>query len=248
MITKTIQIAAGESYEYKNDDGIQQIAITNLTGTDGGGGDSVDVQIDGVSIVDDGIANIPIATEAALGVCRSGGVGVRVNERGTLYVDKATQYYIDERLSNYHPIVPTDLDYSVKVAMCDGKGPAWTDEEKAAARERMGVGGGGGGFNIELLAHITNYQQAFTCDLSKYSALLFAANMGSVIPVETRIVPVSVIKQFATVARLGCYSSWGGVFVWATEISNTSITGDTLSVSSWVTNQVPGGLYIYGIK
>ena len=31
------------------------------------------------------------------------------------------------------------LDYSVKAAMCDGKGADWTDEEKASARTRMGV-------------------------------------------------------------------------------------------------------------
>lgn len=36
-------------------------------------------------------------------------------------------------------IVPENLDYAVKAAMCDGKGAAWTDAEQKAARERMGV-------------------------------------------------------------------------------------------------------------
>lgn len=42
--------------------------------------------------------------------------------------------------SDYHnAICPGYLDYAVKAAMCDGKGAAWTAEEQAAARERMGV-------------------------------------------------------------------------------------------------------------
>ena len=31
------------------------------------------------------------------------------------------------------------MDYAVKAAMCDGKGAAWTADEQAAARERMGL-------------------------------------------------------------------------------------------------------------
>ena len=36
-------------------------------------------------------------------------------------------------------IMPTNFDYAVKVAMCDGKGDAWTEKEKKNARERMGI-------------------------------------------------------------------------------------------------------------
>ena len=38
----------------------------------------------------------------------------------------------------HHPICPGYLDYSVKAAMCDGKGAAWTDAERLAALLRMG--------------------------------------------------------------------------------------------------------------
>lgn len=42
--------------------------------------------------------------------------------------------------------MPSNLDYAVKAAMCDGKGAAWTDAEQAAARKRMGFGD-----NLELI-------------------------------------------------------------------------------------------------
>ena len=51
----------------------------------------------------------------------------------------ASNDMISKRNNNYCPVVPTNLDYAVKAAMCDGKGAAWTAEEQAAARERMGA-------------------------------------------------------------------------------------------------------------
>lgn len=51
----------------------------------------------------------------------------------------ATNNQIDERRNQFCPIVPVTIDYAVKAAMCDGKGVAWTAEEQAAARERIGI-------------------------------------------------------------------------------------------------------------
>lgn len=41
------------------------------------------------------------------------------------------------------------LDYAVKAAMCDGKGAVWTSDERAAARDRMGID------DWELIADVT---------------------------------------------------------------------------------------------
>lgn len=41
--------------------------------------------------------------------------------------------------NGFGAINTTNLDYAVKAAMCDGKGAAWTADEQAAARERMGI-------------------------------------------------------------------------------------------------------------
>ena len=106
----------------------------------GEGGASLDVQINGTSIVADGVANIPIASNTQLGVGKTlshaYGIGVSDDIFRTVC---ATESDISAKGSAYKPIVPKHLDYAVKTAMCDGKGAEWTSEEKASARDRMGI-------------------------------------------------------------------------------------------------------------
>lgn len=67
------------------------------------------------------------------------GVGADSND-GQLRLYPASEKSIDARQKiNVSPISVNNLDYAVKAAMCDGKGAAWTAEEQAAARERMGI-------------------------------------------------------------------------------------------------------------
>ena len=106
-----------------------------------------DVQIDGTSIVENGIAEIPIANrDNILGVIKTipyefWGTGVGADRDGQLQLYPASEKNIDARQKvNVSPISVKNLDYAVKAAMCDGKGAAWTAEEQAAARERMGIG------------------------------------------------------------------------------------------------------------
>lgn len=98
-----------------------------------------DVQIDGTSIVKDGIAEIPIiAKENTYGLIKLTGqfAGLKC-ENGSLKLQPAYNNYIDMRLDYGAPITAGNLDYAVKAAMCDRKGTAWTAEEQVAARERM---------------------------------------------------------------------------------------------------------------
>lgn len=113
---------------------------------DDGGGTVSDVQIDGNTIVQDGVAVIPVASNNRLGVVRSGS-GILVNDGGSMYTMPASHGLINARTeedgfsttdNNRFIISPSRLDYAVKAAMCDGKGSAWTAEEQAAARDRMG--------------------------------------------------------------------------------------------------------------
>ena len=124
------------------------------------GGSNLDVRINGESIVQDGVAEIPIAVGNALSNIATaglaqikphgmGGISVSTTDK-TLITAKALNEHIDSRTAsdyldggtsgNNHsrPIVPANLDYAVKAAMCDGKGAAWTVDEQAAARERIG--------------------------------------------------------------------------------------------------------------
>lgn len=100
----------------------------------------LDVRIDGKSIVQDGVAEIPKADTNThnLGLIRvNAGNGFAVSADGTLNIIECTDDSLKKR---YARIVSGNvIDYAVKAAMCDGKGTAWTADEQTAARERMGI-------------------------------------------------------------------------------------------------------------
>ena len=98
-----------------------------------------DVQVDNSSIVLDGVANIPKATATNLGVVGTNPAwGIKVHSNGNLLINEPKPVDIANRVT-FLPLTPKGMDYAVKVAMCDGKGAAWTNEEKIAARERLGI-------------------------------------------------------------------------------------------------------------
>lgn len=106
-------------------------------------GGGTDVRIDGESIVDDGVADIPRASSSAYGVVKTSetnGVSVSTSS-GRLYIVRANDADILGRGNGtvYKPITPTNLDLAVKAALCDGVGAAWTEEEQAAAQARLGL-------------------------------------------------------------------------------------------------------------
>ena len=104
------------------------------------------MQINGESIVQDGVAEIPLCTKANTAgliyidqYSNGGGLYKANTATGLIRIAKATDSVLTERANQYCPVVPANLDYAVKAAMCDGKGAAWTAEEQAAAQERMGI-------------------------------------------------------------------------------------------------------------
>lgn len=97
-----------------------------------------DVQINGVTAVANGIANIPIASTAKLGAVRIG-AQFNIGVNGILTLASGTQTFINERSRYNFPISTTNYDYAVKAAMCDGVGAEWTADEQLAARERIGA-------------------------------------------------------------------------------------------------------------
>lgn len=96
-----------------------------------------------------GVVNIPVASDN--GESDAGGpyqyglvtanpaYGTAIIDEGTLSIQCASNQQITERASYYSPLVPATLDYSVKAAMCDGKGPPWTDAEKNGAWSRSTI-------------------------------------------------------------------------------------------------------------
>ena len=100
----------------------------------------MDVQINGESIVQDGVAEIPMMDNEKSGLIQfRRGYGLQLIGNYLLVVG-ATETEITNRAGARSPILANSaLDYAVKAAMCDGKGVAWTADEQAAARERMGI-------------------------------------------------------------------------------------------------------------
>lgn len=108
-----------------------------------------DVKVAGTSVVADGTANIPnvlaLGDDGKLRVVNApdkmkwtGPLGV--DNTGLLTTAAPNNIVIDNRTaSSIQFLNCAYLDYAVKAAMCDGKGEAWTSEEQAAARERMGT-------------------------------------------------------------------------------------------------------------
>lgn len=105
-----------------------------------------DVKVKGTSIVENGIAEIPLCTTSKVPgliaidtYSNSGGLYKANNDTGLIRIAKANNMSLTERENEFCPVVPANLDYAVKCAMCDGKGAAWTAEEQAAARDRIGI-------------------------------------------------------------------------------------------------------------
>ena len=89
--------------------------------------------------------DLPIASGNQFGVVRVQPVGtergVYISSEGFLATQFASASQIDKRTNFNNSITPYNVDYAVKAAVCDGKGAAWTAEEQAAARERIGIPG-----------------------------------------------------------------------------------------------------------
>lgn len=116
-----------------NEDGVPELEWVD----EPSGGSSLDIQINGQSIVKDGVAEIPIGTRTQLGIVIANGQGVRVSDSGTIFSEYASPSMIDKRNYYYQCITPKFLDYAVKAAMCDGKGDTWSDAEKTGAWTRQ---------------------------------------------------------------------------------------------------------------
>lgn len=87
------------------------------------------------------VKNTDIANGTNAGVVKvntSAGYGVGILESGVLRTVSANKGQISAKASNYMPIVPATLDYSIKVGMTTNT-EEWTDEEKLKASELLGV-------------------------------------------------------------------------------------------------------------
>lgn len=98
-----------------NEDG--SVVLESVENTGGGG--VTDVTVNGVSIVEEDVAKVPLASIASPGVVQLGNSSDLVGRAD----NKAVR--------------PSDIDSVAKLALCDGKGAAWTNAEKTGAWSRL---------------------------------------------------------------------------------------------------------------
>lgn len=184
------------------------------------------VTINGASIVAAGVANIPIAgnDKDMYGVIKvDSSYGLKkISNNGKLAVDLATAAQIDARSNLYKPIVPNNLDYAVKAALTDGKGAAYTDSEKAAARERLGITGGSVEYSTEEKAigtwvdGATVYRKCFILDApvtiysGGYVQLFDDTGMSKIIRVDIVATDNTVVTgMYNNPASKGMFANYG---------------------------------------
>ncbi len=102
-----------------------------------------DVQVNGTSILSDGIANVPIATDSSYGAIKSGGYGIVANTAGNLYVTGLTKAQYDSAADGFGISKGTleniKQSYVDDILCSTDDTQALTTAQKIAARERIGV-------------------------------------------------------------------------------------------------------------
>ena len=105
-----------------------------------GGGAVDDVQVDGTSVVADGVANIPLAKMGSTGVVKFDAFMPFTFNAGALRLANADENELTNPrygFSTNRAITASNYRLAVELAMCDGKGAAWTDAEKTGAWKRL---------------------------------------------------------------------------------------------------------------
>ena len=115
--------------------------IKALAGSGGGSGSGVsDVQVNGTSVVDDGVANVPLATSSSVGVVKpkmSGSLtyGLTINSAGELAVDPANDNALKAGTGNFKPICSD----KAKEAAFYGLAKAAGDTSHASSNNAVGT-------------------------------------------------------------------------------------------------------------
>ena len=107
-----------------------------------------DVQVNGVSVLTDGVANVPIANGSTLGTIKVGS-GLTINSSGVVSINKAIDTNIKAGTSQYLPIVPVKQDVSVFYGLAKAAGAdmasssnpvgTYTDAAKVAIQKMLGI-------------------------------------------------------------------------------------------------------------
>lgn len=110
-----------------------------------------DVQTNGTSVLNNGIANVPIASAAILGVVKSSGEGIQIDSStGDIYTQKANPDDVKAGTNRYKVIVPQNQNEATFYGLAKASGDTtqsassnavgtYTDDAKASIKTMLGV-------------------------------------------------------------------------------------------------------------
>ncbi len=110
-----------------------------------------DVQINGTSVLDEGVANVPIASAAILGVVKSSGEGIQIDSStGDIYTQKANPDDVKAGTNRYKVIVPQNQNEATFYGLAKASGDTtqsassnavgtYTDDAKTSIKTMLGV-------------------------------------------------------------------------------------------------------------
>ena len=161
-----------------------------------------DVKINNTSIVSNGVATIPLASNAQAGVVKPYSGSFHIGAE-FLSINNPAEFRIDKREADV-AVTCSRLDYAVKAAMCDGKGAAWTSEEQAAAKERMGIDGGSSGGGESLFITYPTPTKEEQAALKEY--LMYYLEHNKIKPVDIYFTWSGRYYQLITEVSIATYS------------------------------------------
>ena len=109
-----------------------------------------DVQINGTSVVQDGVANVPMASASGFGVLKVPLAGGLFPENGSIYVNGATEAHVKAGNQSFWPITPSREHSAAFYGLAKASGDTtqsqssnavgqYTDDAKSAIKNMLGV-------------------------------------------------------------------------------------------------------------
>ena len=182
--------------------------VAALVNSGGGGGGVTDVQVNGVSVVTDGVANVPIASSSDHGVVAvNASAGIDINsDTGKLRIASANGSEVRFGNDVYRPIVPSNEHTAAFYGLAKAAGDTtqkniafdgvYTDSAKDKIQQMLGI--------IEMIAPHEEAQasQAYSIgDAFVFAGKLYRAT--SAIAIDDAIAPGTNCTQTTLIQLIG---------------------------------------------
>lgn len=212
--------------------GGHRVTITDATGAHSfdvmdGEGAVQDVQVNGASVLSDGVANVPVASTSTLGVVKPrNGFGISVDGAGQIYTVKPNDAEIKEGIHRYNSIVP----FSQHLAAFYGLAKAAGDSTQSVSSNAVGNYTESAKSAISEMLNGSVSVSGTTPTINAMPGVRYVCGEVSTIDIvtpESGIVDV-VFTSGATAAVLTVTPPTGMTMKWANGFDPTSLEANTV--------------------